>query len=145
MSHVVRLTPSHATGTLGLQENRHLNSFFSGFGACTQIVQEVSGRAFVGGCWCWCWGKSCGLRVGRFTCGWLGFVLLAIYSIWQSDEEWKNASEKATHLLYKRRAVSRARCGVWVGRVNPGAVLVPGFCWVGLFLSSSRVICRREA
>lgn len=45
MADVVRLTPSHATGTLGLQENRHLNSFFSGFGACTQIVQEVGGRA----------------------------------------------------------------------------------------------------
>ncbi|CAN0305300.1 unnamed protein product [Ectocarpus sp. 12 AP-2014] len=37
---VVRLTPSHGTGTLGLEENRHLNAFFSGFGSCTQIVQE---------------------------------------------------------------------------------------------------------
>ena len=41
ISDVVRLTPSAATGMLGMAENRHLNSFFSGFGTCTQIVQEV--------------------------------------------------------------------------------------------------------
>ncbi|CAM9589276.1 unnamed protein product, partial [Scytosiphon promiscuus] len=40
MGDVVRLTPSPATGMLGLQENHHLNAFFNGFGACTQIVQE---------------------------------------------------------------------------------------------------------
>ncbi|CAN0270763.1 unnamed protein product, partial [Pylaiella littoralis] len=37
---VVRLTPANSAGALGPQENSHLDSFFDGFGACMQIVQE---------------------------------------------------------------------------------------------------------
>ena len=42
ITEIVRLSPPRAKGTLGLAENKHLDAFFSGFGACTQIVQEAS-------------------------------------------------------------------------------------------------------